>query len=262
MLFRSPDFEPDEQAEEDSAPAGGEHVPRTGDEWAEVILRDGPQRFAEVPRKLQADVARTYGDLRAKQAAVDAQTVVADYYQRLQRAADAVARVDEHFAEDPDSKLAWLESDDPNAQVYVQLRNWTRQANSQPPQEQVAQVTALQQRALSQYERLKDYPEQQAELQSRAAQQRYSTSEDGVALLQADVDELLAQGIESRITKKAAPAKQRAAERHAGAQTRRAVPKPDVAPGRATRASPDISQINDPSELFAIGIRQSGNTGR
>lgn len=242
-----------EEDEPDDQPTEG-RAPRTEDEWAEIIQRDGPQRFAEVPRKLQAVVAEKYGDLRARQAATDAQTVVADYYSRLRRATDAVARVDDNFADDPDGKLAWLESEDPNAATYVQLRNWIRQANTQPPQEQVQQVAVLQSRAQAQFNRLADFPDQQAELANRAGQQRYTQSEEGVSLLQADVDQLLAAGIEAKVARKGEPARRRAQERVAGAERRRNTPVPDTSPGRATRPETDISQTNNPNELFAIGV--------
>ena len=239
------DFEGQDESDLDEGDEAGDSKParHTDDEWAEIMLRDGPQRFAEVPRRLQSAVATKYGDLRARQAAQDAQTVVSDYFSRLRRAQDAVARVDDHFADDPDGKLAWIESGADGSDTYVQLRKWVRQANEQPQSEQVAQVQALQQRAQAQYARLADFPEQQAELQRRASEQRYGQSDEGVALLQSDVDALLREGVEAQLGGKANPKQLRASARRVAAEERGTMPRPDGSGGRAGRSPLTLNKL-------------------
>lgn len=261
----APDGAADINDDEDSPPPAEDKrpKPRSAAEWYEVIAADGLQRMAEVPPKERAEVTRLHGERMAAQAAETTRAQLVAFIEQKDAAQRWTSEIDEAFGGDAEAKAAWLEAADPNspdenqrnAAVYLNAKRWLRSFEQKTPAEQTQAVVALNARANQQFTRLAKFPEAQAELQNRQRANRYPATEDGMARLQADVDELLESSYATRGREQedGAPAGERRRPRPAR------VLLADNVPAGSTRprtGAVDISNNTDPLELAAIGIAQ------
>jgi len=256
----SPEYEPEEEEPEAEATAEVEEEPEETEpapkaqrhstaEWAQILIKEGEQRLSEIPPRLHAEVFSEYKRELTKQVSAQTQQVIAGQLRQEQALREYVANVDEHFATDPDGKLAWMEND-PNARNYLEGKRYLAQVASRAPEEHVAAISALQQRSERQYARLTGFPDQQAELATRAQQGRYPSTEEGMAQLEQDVDTYLAEAARGNVG--------RTQQNGTGTPTRTAR-RPLVTGGSGPKpasATPDISKIKDPYELMTMGVEQ------
>lgn len=247
----------DETAESGEPPEGTKPTrpQRTAEEWRDVLLKEGAQRIANVPRAMQAEVIASYGEARARAAAAAAEANIANSLKNQERMRQFIEGVDKQFAEDPDGKLAWLESPDPNADLYRQAKRVLAQYEGVEPEERVRRTASYNERAQRQYDRLAKFPEAQAEVMKRlqSAPSPYTATDEGMAALERDVDALL----EENLTRSAGNGAGQGAQ--SGKPPARRPARPVVSPGQASRPAGkarDISKITDPDELFTVGIAE------
>lgn len=255
------DAEPDaglEPLEDQDEAEQGEPQGKSVEEWVEVLSKDGVQRFSEIPRKALKDVLPKYVEQAKRQVAEDVGLVARAQLEAQLQWVKWTMNVDRTFEDDPDAKLAWLESGTQEVQQYQQ---WKAIIDREPTPEnraQSEQATNIRQSMARQVQRLDDYPELKEELARRGNATPYPLNFDGLGRLTDDVMELLKQGVEQSVSKRKEPAKEKAKARVASAQNRAQVPRPDVSRGRtAARNGTDISNNNDPDELIALGISQT-----
>lgn len=240
---------------------------RSVEEWATFLATEGVSRVAEVPNAVLRDpkLLDAYAKEVSQRTAAATQAQIADQLQRQEQMRQFVAEVDQHFADDPDGKLDWIETD-PRGQVYLQSKQYLAQIQGQTPQQRVeaaAAVQALSARSQRQYARLERWPELQQELVRRQSEEhRYPATEDGLAALERDVDELIERGYAGGSGAQT-PAREGS---QAPAAERRRPARPITGAGGAGRSSQrdsrDISQINDPHELFAMGVQDAARGRR
>lgn len=240
---------PQEQDEPDAEPEAAKPERHTADEWAE-ILATNPQRISEVPRRFIPDVYKASLAKREQEAATRVEARIAQQLQYERDLRRFVNAADENFEADPDGKLAWLQSGDPQAKLYIDGKAYLGQVDAQTPQQHVSAVASLTRDADREYGRLRDFPDLQKQLAARNSEGRYPPNAEGLARLREDVDSLLAD---------AARGNAQRAQNGNGAPSRTAR-RPLVSGGTAPRrqpAGPDIEKINDPDQLFAMGMAQS-----
>lgn len=229
---------------------------RTAAEWAQILAREGKQRLAEISPPEREAVLLEYAEIRAREASAQTQADISEQLRQRDATSQWIAQVDANFADDPDGKLAWLESDDPRVETYRLGKRWLAQLQTQPQEQQVAGFAALNQRARREYSRLEKFPVLQSELDARRTQNRYPATEGGVAQLQTDVDELLGRAATDGGNGTSG------APDNGTRPARRSVARPLVtsagntgAVRQPSNAPRNVSEMTDPTELVAEGIR-------
>lgn len=230
--------------------------------WGKRLASEGLQHISQIPNAMLRNPAllEAYGAERARIAAERTQATITENLRQQEQLERFVREVDDHFADDPDGKLDWIETSD-QGPVYAQAKRYIAQSKQQTPEERVgaaAASQALNERATRQYDRLQRYPDLQAELVRRqTAEKKYPATPEGVAALERDVDELLEQGI----TRGTAAAGGNGAASGSQPSERRRPARPFVSAGGGSegprrRGEPDITKINDPDALAGIGVAQ------
>lgn len=251
--------EPGDEPKPDEQPAAEDKKPkapqRTPQEWAAVLQQDGIKRLSEIPPRQHQEVVALYvKDLEAKARESERQTIANQLLQE-RNLAKFVYDVDAFYANDAEgqqNKLRWLQSNDPNARVYLDGKRYLESVQNQTPQQRVDAISTLQRRSERQWQRASGLDSIQQELAKRHEQGRYPATEEGLAQLEADVDQLLVDAAKGNGTRPAvATTVNRTARRPVtGSGTGSRSVAPRTAPG------PDISKIKDPAELMRIGVEQ------
>jgi hypothetical protein len=260
------DFELDEEEDEptdesDEATGDEPKAKMSADEWAETLYKDGPQRISEIPGSMRVEALKKYGERHAKQAVDDAALITRAQLEGQLQWLKWTMNVDRQFEDDPDAKLAWLESGSAEAQQYQQWKAILEREVSPETRAQTEQSNRLNQLMQKQVARLSDYPDLQQELMQRHSANPYASNMDGLERLSDDVAELLVKGVEQTVAKRNEPAQKKAQKRIASAKARAEVPRPDVSRGRTSARTPnDIGNITDPDELIAMGVGKVMNT--
>jgi hypothetical protein len=250
--YEEPDTDESDEVEGDEPKAK-----MSAEEWADTLYKDGPQRYSEIPGAMRVEALKKYGERHAQQAVQDSALITRAQLEGQLQWLKWTINVDRQFEDDPDSMLEWLKSGTQEAQAYQQWKAILEREPTPEAKAQSEQSTRLTQLMQKQVGRLQDYPELQQELMQKHRTAPYSSDMDGLERLSDDVAELLVKGVEQSVSKRQEPAKKKAQARVASAKNRAAVPRPDVSRGRtAAKTGSDISSINDPAELFAMGINQ------
>jgi hypothetical protein len=227
-------------------------------EWGRIVAADAA-RVAEVSNKALRDPAFLQA-LREESARLAGTTVRQQLTEQLRTQENYrrfVFEVESHFDGDPDGLLAWIQTD-PQGPVYTQAKQLAAAFEQQTPDERVAAADGLiqlNQRSVRQFERLSRFPELQAEIARRQEQeQRYPASEEGLAALERDVDELLERGFTQRSGGDGGNGEQRTAPPGRPRAARPMIGGGQAAPRGQRSRERDISKIDDPTELFSSGI--------
>lgn len=245
----------DRNAADTGQPQGG----RTVDEWVALLDQKGIQSHSQVPRKLLGDVLAKYSEHEKQRVVQDTALIAQAQLESQRRWIKWIGQVDQAYLEDPDGKLAWLESGDQHAQVYQQWKAYMDREVTPEDVSRTQSVGRFSQAMQKQVTRLQGYPDLAEQIAQKHRANPYPADIDGLDRLTDDVIELLATVSERQVAERNAPAKKAAAARKAGAETRRAVPRVDGSRTRvaAGGASNDIQNITDPAELFRIGINRA-----
>lgn len=258
-----PEAEPDAPDDQDPADEETPRAKRSVDEWAEVLKRDGLQRVANIPRKELVAALQKFVEREKTQVVTDTATITAAQLETQRQWIKWTMQIDRAAEDDPDGKLAWLESGDANAQQYLQWKSYLDREQAPADQAAMQSSARINQSMQKQVGRLKDNPELVNELEAKHRANPYPADMDGLERLTDDVIELLARDVEARVVKKQEPARKQARERVSAAADRRSAARPDVSPGRGSRPATDadrrIEQSTDPDELFAIGLSRAMN---
>lgn len=249
----APEAEPEEDSEPEPEPESEPEEPKAKakhsvSEWAQALATDGIKRLSEIPPRMHQEVVAEYNRITIDRARAEERQQIAQTLRAERELRAYIDKVDATFQEDPQAKLDWLQSGQPEAKVYLDGKQYLSSVSGQTPEQRVDGISALTEGARRQYGRLDGFPELKTKVESMAAQGRYPSTQAGLDQLSRDIDALF---VEAARGQHETPAAKTATPR----QTRR----PLVTGGNqptAKRSDIDekVAKSKNPQELVAMGI--------